>query len=111
MTRSPIFTEALQAHQRIWRVRSELDRAKASVLDDLERWHAGRGERLPALEARLERLRRLAAAVDGDGDATERAVLEARARDVARRERDLPWSAWASALLCCGDVAQRRSRR
>ncbi len=39
-----------------------------AVLDDLEAWHAGAGETEAALEARLERLRRLDAALTDAGD-------------------------------------------
>jgi uncharacterized protein YfaS (alpha-2-macroglobulin family) len=41
-----------------------------AVLDDLEAWHAGAGEKEAALEARLERLRRLDAALTDAGDRT-----------------------------------------
>jgi hypothetical protein len=39
-----------------------------AVLDDLEAWHAARGERAAALEARLERSRRLFASFSGADD-------------------------------------------
>src|SRR5271169_155873 len=61
-----------------------------AVLDDLEAWHAGRGEREAALEARLERVRRLHAALT---DASDRSLLR---RNLARRLvalADVPW--WA----------------
>jgi 5-hydroxyisourate hydrolase-like protein (transthyretin family) len=50
-----------------------------AILDDLERWHRERGEREGALEARLERLRRLRAAFSEPGElVTLRQDLESR---------------------------------
>src|ERR1017187_4119365 len=67
-----------------------------AVLDDLETWHAGRGEREAALEARLERVRRLHAALT---DASARSLLR---RDLAKRlvdVADVPWWAMGKAEL------------
>ncbi len=67
-----------------------------AVLDDLETWHAERGEREAALEARLERVRRLHAAMT---DASDRSLIR---RDLARRlvdVADVPWWAMGKAEL------------
>jgi uncharacterized protein YfaS (alpha-2-macroglobulin family) len=67
-----------------------------AVLDDLESWHAGRGEREAALEARLERLRRLHAALT---DASDRSLIR---RDLAKRlvsVAGVPWWAMGKAEL------------
>src|ERR1017187_8066520 len=67
-----------------------------AVLDDLETWHTGRGEREAALEARLERVRRLHAALT---DASHRSLLQ---RDLAKRlvdVADVPWWAMGKAEL------------
>jgi uncharacterized protein YfaS (alpha-2-macroglobulin family) len=67
-----------------------------AVLDDLEAWHAGRGEREAALETRLERVRRLHAALT---DASDRSEIR---RDLARRLvgfADVPWWAMGKAEL------------
>jgi len=61
-----------------------------AVLDDLEAWHAARGEREAELEARLERLRRLHAAF------TQAPDRQAIRKDLASRLpafRSVPW--WA----------------
>ncbi len=67
-----------------------------AVLADLEGWHAGRGEREAAFEARLERLRRLHSAFseDDDRDAIER-DLEHRLPAMAV----YPWFAMGQAQL------------
>ena len=68
----------------------------AAVLADLEGWHADRGEREGALEARLERGRRLHAAFAQESD---RAAIE---KDLEKRLpafRDLPWYAMGKAQL------------
>ena len=67
-----------------------------AVLDDLEAWHAVHGEREAALEARLERLRRLHAALT---DASDRSLIR---RDLAKRlvdVADVPWWAMGKAEL------------
>ena len=67
-----------------------------AVLDDLEAWHAGHGEREAALEARLERVRRLHAALT---DASDRSLIR---RDLAKRlvdVADVPWWAMGKAEL------------
>ena len=67
-----------------------------AVLDDLEAWHAGKGEREAALEARLERVRRLHAALT---DASDRSLIR---RDLAKRlvdVADVPWWAMGKAEL------------
>jgi uncharacterized protein YfaS (alpha-2-macroglobulin family) len=68
----------------------------AAVLDDLETWHAEKKEREGALEARLERLRRLFASFseDPDRDAVEK-ELAAR----LEKGRDVPWWAMGKAQL------------
>lgn len=76
---------------------SSLDLADASlhplvrigaVLDDLEAWHAGAGEKEAALEARLERLRRLHASFTESHDrAAIRKDLESRLGSF----REVPW--------------------
>jgi len=68
----------------------------AAVLDDVEAWHAGAGQRAAALEARLERLRRLHQAFDQSNDrAAIRADLEARLPAF----RDIEWWAMGMAQL------------
>ena len=67
-----------------------------ALLDNLEAWHAGRGEREAALEARLERLRRLH---DSFTESADRLVLR---RELSRRlsaHRDVPWWAEGQAVL------------
>ncbi len=67
-----------------------------ALLDDLEAWHAGRGEREAALEARLERVRRLHEALT---DASDRSLIR---RDLAKRlvgVADVPWWAMGKAEL------------
>jgi uncharacterized protein YfaS (alpha-2-macroglobulin family) len=67
-----------------------------AVLDDLEAWHAGHGEREAALEARLERVRHLHAALT---DAFDRSLIR---RDLAKRlvdVADVPWWAMGKAEL------------
>jgi uncharacterized protein YfaS (alpha-2-macroglobulin family) len=67
-----------------------------AVLDDLEAWHTGAGEKEAALEARLERLRRLDAALTDAGDKT------AIRRDVAAKlptYADVPWFSMGKAQL------------
>jgi hypothetical protein len=68
-----------------------------AILDDLEAWHAARGEREAELEARLERLRRLSAAFT---DAKERAAIRNDLERRLRAFRDVPW--WAMGQ---GDLA------
>ena len=67
-----------------------------AVLDDLEAWHAAAGEREAALEARLERLRRLDAALTNAGD---RAAIR---KDLAAKlpgYSAVPWFAMGKAEL------------
>src|SRR5512140_222026 len=67
-----------------------------AVLDDLEAWHASAGERDAALEARLERLRRLDAALADAGDkAAIRKDLAAKLRAFA----GVPWFSMGKAQL------------
>lgn len=84
-----------------------------AVMADLEGWHAGRGEREAALEARLERTRRLyyALSAKADHEAIER-DLEARLPGVA----DVPWFAMGKAQLALflrqavdGDLVRARA--
>ena len=67
----------------------------AAVLADLEEWHAAAGRRAAALEARLERLRRLHGAL---GAADRRAVRQELAASLPAW-RDLPWWAMGMATL------------
>jgi len=68
----------------------------AAVLDDLEAWHQGRGEREGAFEARLERLRRLFTAYSEEEDRRRiEKDLEERLSSVA----DVPWFAMGKAQL------------
>ena len=67
-----------------------------AVLDDLEAWHAGAGEKEAALEARLERLRRLDAALSDAGD---RAAIR---KDLAAKlpaYAGVPWWSMGKAQL------------
>jgi uncharacterized protein YfaS (alpha-2-macroglobulin family) len=67
-----------------------------AVLADLESWHAGRGEREAAFEARLERLRRLHASfTESEDRASIDRDLEARLPAMA----GLPWFAMGKAEL------------
>src|SRR6185436_5951636 len=82
----------------------------AAVLGDLEAWHASRGERAGALEARRERLRLLQIHFTSAGD---RQLLR---RDLAERLpafRDVSWWAMGMATLAGfvqdeGDLAEAR---
>jgi hypothetical protein len=66
------------------------------VLGDLETWHAGAGRREAELETRLERLRRLIAALSQEGDRSAiRRDLEAR----LPRYRSVSWWAMGMAEL------------
>jgi uncharacterized protein YfaS (alpha-2-macroglobulin family) len=68
----------------------------ATVLGDLEAWHASRGEREAAFEARLERLRRFFAAFTEEEDRSRvEKDLEERLPEVA----DVPWFAMGKAQL------------
>ena len=69
----------------------------AFVLGDLERWHADRDEPEAALEAYLERARRLHDAVDGDDD--EAAIRGSVADRLEAFDRSLPWYSWGAATL------------
>lgn len=69
-----------------------------AVLDDLERWHAARGQRESALEARLERIRQLLSVFEDDDNEPERARLETHLAEVLDGARDLPWSAFGHYL-------------
>ena len=68
----------------------------AAVLDDLEGWHAGAGHKEAALEARLERLRRLHAAFSQE---SERQAVRAHLESLLPRVRGLEWWAMAQAEL------------
>ncbi len=70
-----------------------------AVLDDLESWHRTEGRRESALEARLERIRRLLSAFRGDDYERERASLEEHLKEVLHQHSDLPWSALGNYLL------------
>ena len=85
-----------------------------AVLDDLEAWHASRSEREGALEARLERLRRLFAAFTEDED---RRTIEKDLEDRLPALASLPWFAMGKAQLAefverpdfSGDLVRARS--
>jgi hypothetical protein len=67
-----------------------------AALDDLEAWHAGAGEKDAALEARLERLRRLDAALTDSGDRADiRKDLAAKLPAYA----GVPWYSMGKAQL------------
>ncbi len=67
-----------------------------AVLDDLEAWHAGAGEKEAAFEARLERLRRLDTAFTDEGDRTAiRKDLAAKLPSYA----GVPWFSMGKAQL------------
>ncbi len=69
----------------------------AAILADLEAWHRSAGREEAALEARLERLRRLHAAFSGESDRQRiRQALEARLEEV---DRSLAWWSVGRALL------------
>ncbi len=67
-----------------------------AVLDDLEAWHAAGKRPEAALEARLERLRRLAASYTAED---ERALLEQHLAARLPALKALPWSAMGKAEL------------
>lgn len=68
----------------------------SAILDDLEAWHAGRGERAAVLETRLERLRRLRAVFRDRADQT---AIGAALQQQLPQFRDLPWWAVGQDLL------------
>ncbi len=67
-----------------------------AVLDDLEAWHQGRGEREGALEARLERLRRLFASFSEEED---RRRIERDLEERLASVKDVPWFSMGKAQL------------
>ncbi|HLN57817.1 MAG TPA: MG2 domain-containing protein, partial [Thermoanaerobaculia bacterium] len=67
-----------------------------AVLDDLETWHQGRGEREGALEAYLERLRRLFASFSEEED---RRRIEKDLEERLSSPADVPWFAVGKAHL------------
>jgi uncharacterized protein YfaS (alpha-2-macroglobulin family) len=72
-----------------------------AVLADLEAWHAGAGRRAAALEARLERMRRLHAALPQPADqARLRADLETRLAAF----RSEPW--WAAGMAQLAEMVR-----
>jgi uncharacterized protein YfaS (alpha-2-macroglobulin family) len=71
-------------------------RLLAAVLDDLETWHASRGEKEGALEARLERLRRLFESFTEDED---RARIQKDLEDRLPAFAGVPWFAMGKAQL------------
>jgi len=68
----------------------------AAILGDLEAWHASLGERDAALEARLERLRRLHESFTA---APDRARIRAALEERLARDREIPWWAMGMAEL------------
>ena len=68
----------------------------AAVLSDVEAWHTREGHREAALEARLERLRRLASSFTADKE-HEALLLDLRTH--LDKTRDLSWWAMGEALL------------
>lgn len=73
-----------------------------AILDDLEAWHAGRGEREAALEVRLERARILHAAFS---QADDKALVVKDLTDRLARERDLPW--WSMGMAELADLTRK----
>ena len=71
-------------------------RLLAAVLDDLEAWHSGRGEKEAALEARLERLRRLFASFTVEED---RARIQEDLEERLPAFAGVPWFAMGKAQL------------
>jgi uncharacterized protein YfaS (alpha-2-macroglobulin family) len=67
-----------------------------AVLKDLEAWHQAEGQPEAALEARLERLRRLRAAFD---QAEDRAKIQASLERILPQYRDYPWWSMGQELL------------
>ncbi len=67
-----------------------------AVLADLEGWHAGRGEREAAFEARLERERRLADSFTGQSD---RETISRDLEDRLPAMASLPWFAMGESQL------------
>lgn len=65
----------------------------AAVLGDLEAWHASRGDQEAALEARLERLRRL---YDADSDKDRRTLFRRDLEEQLPRYESVPW--WAMGM-------------
>ncbi|HJW15098.1 MAG TPA: MG2 domain-containing protein, partial [Thermoanaerobaculia bacterium] len=72
-----------------------LEKAVA-ILADLEAWHAAAGRREAALEARLERLRRLHASFTLEAD---RAAIRKSLEERLARSRDIPWWSMGMATL------------
>ena len=68
-------------------------RRAAAILGDLERWHAGKGSKAAALEARLTRLRMLHAAFTDDADRTR---IKDDVRAALEPVRGLAW--WAMGM-------------
>ena len=85
-----------------------------AALDDLEAWHASRGDREAALEARLEKLRRLFSAFTQDED---RARIEKDLEERLPAFAGVPWFAMGKAQLAefverpdvSGDLARARA--
>ena len=68
----------------------------AAVLSDLEAWHQAAGRREAALEARLERLRRLHSAFTEEED---RRLIRRDLEESLAAVRDLPWWSMGMAML------------
>jgi uncharacterized protein YfaS (alpha-2-macroglobulin family) len=82
-----------------------------ATLDDLEQWHAGKGQREAALEARMVRLQLLRQHFSADED---HARLDADLQTHIDATKDLPWSAAGRAQLAEwvkeeGDPARARA--
>ncbi len=70
----------------------------SAILSDLERWHAGRGERDAALEAKLAALRALSAHLTRDD---QRAAIRGQLVERLAKDRKLAW--WSMGMA---DLAQ-----
>lgn len=71
----------------------------AAVLSDLERWHADSGHREAALEARMERLRRLHVAFSNEED---RRLIRRDLEESLAAARGLPW--WSMGMAALADL-------
>ena len=74
-----------------------------TVLSDLERWHLVQGRPQAALEARLERLRRLRATFDHDDD--RRLFVEDLQARLDSFDRSLPW--WSEGMELLARLVQK----
>lgn len=78
----------------------------AAILDEHEQWHAGADRKEAALEARLERVRRLHASFS---DHDDRASLIKHLTDVLQPLRSLPW--WAMGMAEIAEMQRTQGDR